>query len=432
MNKVLKLLFVFIFITNCSFHENSKFWNKEKLTTEKKENNNKLFKKKESINVEFNQNLKITIPKKLIYNNFSQNQNNYGRYNYSGKFENKSKYKFSRIKDFHQYEPEIVFDNNNVIFFDNKGTILKFDQNSKLIWKKNYYSKKEKKQNPILFFASTKDYLIVADTLSKFYMLDINSGEILWSKKSSAPFNSQIKIYKDKFFTTDFENILRGHNIKDGEEVFKIKTENSLIRSQKKLSLVIVDEKIYFNNSLGDISAVDINSSQLIWQTPTQSSQVYNESFFLKTSDIVADNNSLYFSNNKNEFYSLDIETGSLNWKQDVNSNLRPIIIDDYIFSISTKGYLIIIQKITGNIIRINNIFKVIKNNKKNNIVPTGFAIATNSIYVTTSNGRLLEIDLETGKNKSTIKVDGDIISKPSILNNAMYIITDNSIIRLD
>ena len=31
----------------------------------------------------------------------------------------------------------------------------------------------------------------------------------------------------------------------------EFKTENSLIRSQKKLSMVIVDEIIYFNNSLG-------------------------------------------------------------------------------------------------------------------------------------------------------------------------------------
>ena len=32
-----------------------------------------------------------------------------------------------------------------MIFFDNKGSILKFDENSKLIWKKNYYTKSEKK-----------------------------------------------------------------------------------------------------------------------------------------------------------------------------------------------------------------------------------------------------------------------------------------------
>ena len=37
--------------------------------------------------------------------------------------------------------------------------------------------------------------------------------------------------------------------------IFKQRT--ALIRSQKKLSMVIVEDVIYFNNSLGDISAVD-------------------------------------------------------------------------------------------------------------------------------------------------------------------------------
>ena len=48
-----------------------------------------------------------------------------------------SKYKFSKIKNFYQFEPVISFNNKNIIFFDDKGTILQFDKNSKLIWKKN-------------------------------------------------------------------------------------------------------------------------------------------------------------------------------------------------------------------------------------------------------------------------------------------------------
>ena len=46
-------------------------------------------------------------------------------------------------------------------------------------------------------------------------------------------FNSQLKIYKDKFFVIDFENILRCYSIKDGVEIWNVKTETSLIRSQK-------------------------------------------------------------------------------------------------------------------------------------------------------------------------------------------------------
>ena len=57
---------------------------------------------------------------------------------------------------------------------------------------------------------------------------------------------------------------------------------------------------MYYNNSIGDITAVNIDSGSLLWQTPTQNNTVYEESFFLKTSDLIANNNSIIFSNNKN------------------------------------------------------------------------------------------------------------------------------------
>ena len=106
-----------------------------------------------------------------------------------------------------------------------------------MIWKKNYYSKTEKKLKPILFFANNKDTLFVVDSISKFYAMDINTGELLWSKNNSAHFNSQVKVYKDKFFAIDSKNVLRCYSIKDGSEIWKIKTDRSLIKSTKKLSL---------------------------------------------------------------------------------------------------------------------------------------------------------------------------------------------------
>ena len=69
------------------------------------------------------------------------------------------------------------------------------------------------------------------DNLAKYYALNINTGEVIWSKSNIAPFNSQVKIFKDKFFVVDFENILRCFSIKNGEEIWNFKTENSLIAS---------------------------------------------------------------------------------------------------------------------------------------------------------------------------------------------------------
>ena len=36
-------------------------------------------------------------------------------------------------------------------------------------------------------------------------MLDLKNGDLVWSKRNLAPFNSQIKIYKDRFFIIDFK-----------------------------------------------------------------------------------------------------------------------------------------------------------------------------------------------------------------------------------
>ena len=433
MNNFLRIILIFFFITNCSLQKNSKFWTKHKIVEETNKNYEEIFKKEEALNLEFNKDLKVNFNSKPINRSFLNNlSNNNGRVNFNGKLQNISKYKFSKIKNFYQYDPKIIFNKNKIIFFDNKGSILNFDNESNLIWKKNYYTKSEKKLNPILFFANNKNILIITDNISKLYGLDINTGKLLWSKKNSAPFNSQIKIYKNKFFAIDFKNVLRAYSIKDGKEIWNLKTHSALIRSQKKLSMVIIKEKIYFNNSLGDISSADIATGEMIWQTPTQSNLVYDEGYFLKTSDIIADNSSLYFSNNKNEFFSLDLKTGIKNWKQEVNSNLRPTLIDDYLFTVSKEGYLIIIEKKSGNIIRINYIFNTIKKNKRSITEPTGFIVGKKNIYLTTSHGKLLEIDILSGKTKSLIKIDNKKISRPLVLNQDLYIITDNSIIRLN
>ncbi len=434
MNK-LNLFFIFaILITGCSFNKNSKFWTESKNIIEYNETNFKeIFDNDNTLSQELNHNLIIRLDGN-IDNDFSVRNyfNNDGRLNYNGLLKKSSRYKFSKIKNFYQFEPSISFNKNNLIFFDNKGSILQFNIDSKLVWKRNYYTKSEKKLKPILHFANNQNILVVADSIAKYYALDLESGKLIWSKNNLAPFNSQIKIYKDKFFIIDFSNTLRCFSIKNGEELWNIKTENTLIRSQKKLSMVIVEDLLYFNNSIGDISAIDISKGELLWQLPTQSSLIYESAFSLKTSDIIADPNTLFFSNNKNQFFSVDIKTGSFNWENKINSSLRPSLIGNYLFTVSNDGYLIIIEKDSGNIIRITDIFKNFKKKEKEKIKPVGFIVGLDKIYLSTDNGKLLIINISTGKTVSILKIDKEKISRPTIFGKNLFVVKDNAIIKLN
>ncbi len=434
MNKILFFFIISLITYSCSFNKNSKFWsNSESIVSEKIGNYKEIFPTEEALQKEFNSNLQIKFDISPVNNTSINNYlNNNGRLNFDGNLKKSSRYKFSKIENFNQYQPEIAFFKNNLFFFDNKGSILKFDENSKLIWKKNFYSKSEKKLQPILQFVNNNKYLIVADNIAKYYMINIDTGNLIWSKSNLAPFNSQIKIYEDKFFIIDLSNTLRCFSLKDGSELWNIKTESSLIRSQKKLSMLIVDDKIYFNNSLGDISAVDLTRGELLWQLPTQSSLIYEAAFSLQTSDLISDNETIFFSNNKNEFYSIDIKTGSFNWKNKINSNLRSTLIGSYLISVSNEGYLIIIEKKTGNIIRVTDIFQNFKNKKRLEVKPIGFLVGLNKIYLSTSIGRLLVIDISTGKTIATLKIDNEKISKPFIQEKNLFLIKDNAVIKLN
>ena len=152
---------------------------------------------------------------------------------------------------------------------------------------------------------------------------------------------------------------------------------------------------------------------------------------FLKTSDLVLEKNYLIFSNNTNNFFSIDIEQGAINWKQNINSYLRPVSLNDLILTITNEGYFVIIDN-NGNIIRSTYLLKDNKKKKRSKIKFTGFIAGGNKIYLSSTNGRLFVINISTGKVDDILKIDNEKISRPFILDKKLFVIKDNAIIKLD
>ena len=309
---------------------------------------------------------------------------------------------------------------------------MKFDNYSNLIWRKNHYSKQDRKLQPILFFGASEEDLFVADSIANYYLIDKNTGELKWKKKHSSSFNSQIKIFKNKAFVIDMENQLRCFSLESGEIIWSVKTQQSLLRSQKKQSLIINNENVYFSNSIGDVTAVNISNGKIIWQTPTQKNVTAGNTYYLKQSDIVSDNTSIFFSNNNNQFFSLDLLTGSINWRQDLSSELRPAMIGDYLITISDNGLLVVMNKQTGQIVRVNDLFKDMRKKRKKKYQPIGFLVGKSNVYLSTNNGRVLIVNFKEGKIEKMLKLDNNKLQRPVYFNKSLYIAKDNSIIRLN
>ena len=425
------LFILFIFLSNCSFDTKSGIWTEEKKIEKLAGNVSKILEKKSVRKKEFNPNLKINVRKDLS-DKSDELLNNLAIKDFNKDMNKLSKFKFSKIENFDRFEPELVSDGKNFIFFDDKGSLIKFDDNFKIVWKKNFYSKQEKKQKPILTLSSIKKILVVFDNISKFYAVNIDTGNLIWSQTNKNPFNSQIKINNDKIYSIDMNNILRCISLLDGSEIWKFKSENIFLKSPKRNSIIIDNNRVFINNSVGDIIAINAENGSLLWQTPTQSSTIYENAFNLVLSDLVARGDNLIFSNNRNEFYSLNINNGLINWKQEVNSNVRSIFYNDLIFSVSNEGYFFVIDGKNGNIIRITDIFRVFGDKTREKIKPVGFIASYDKLMLSTNNGRLLTIDIASGKTESISKIDNEKISRPFVFNKKIILVKDNSIIRLN
>ena len=432
MNKLSILILILLFTNNCSTNKKQSFWGNDKANIDKTKIVKTLLTQISKEEQELNPTLKIKISKGEFNKNFDNNQNDIGELSYLGALEKVGKYKFSKFNDFENMDVKPIFYNEYVVFFDRKGTIVLYDENQKKIWKKNFYNKNEKKLKPKLNFANHKNILIVTDNIAKYYALNIETGDIIWSKTNIVPFNSEIKIKDDFFYAVDYKNILRAIAIKDGSELWNLKTEESLIKSNSKTSIVIKTENIYFNNSIGDITAVNLKSGRLVWQLPTQSDSISKNAFQLSNSKLVINEDSILFSNNKNEIYSINTSTGLINWKNEINSDLRPVVIGDFIITVSKKGYLYVLEKNKGNIIRINDLHRNYKIKKRKNIFTTGFLIAQNKIYLSNNDGKLIVADLNNANILSVNKISGNKILQPYINNNNLFIIRNGSIIKFN
>ena len=57
-----------------------------------------------------------------------------------------------------------------------------------MLWKKNHYSKSEKKLRPKLNFAIKENNIFVTDSIAKYYSINLETGEYNWGGAAATSF----------------------------------------------------------------------------------------------------------------------------------------------------------------------------------------------------------------------------------------------------
>ncbi len=315
---------------------------------------------------------------------------------------------------------------NNMIFSDDKGTIFHVNERGGIIWKKNIYKKAYKKIYKNLVFSIYKDNIYVADNIGFIYSINLNDGQMLWIRNYEIGTKSNIKIFNNKIFLINEDNKILCLNTNDGSLIWSILSIKSFIKTENLLSLAISkDGNLLAITSAADIYKIRGDTGDIFWSRNTADSLYADATDFFVSSEIVINDDKVIFSSGNNTFL-LKLENGETLWKQEVSSVAAPIVSGENIFILSDNGYLVIIEKDTGEIISSTNILKILKRKKQKTKI-TGFIMGSNKIYSITLNGFLISSSAISGKAEFYKKIGGPNISPLAINNGKLYILTDKS-----
>jgi outer membrane protein assembly factor BamB len=223
-------------------------------------------------------------------------------------------------------------------------------------------------------------------------------------------------------------------NKNNGEILTIIPTEGTVIKNKFQNNISLNDKLSFFINTFGSLYAINNDNMRITWFINLNQSLDLNPSNIFTGNKIVNDGNNLAISSN--EFtYIIDQNTGSTLYKKNFSSELRPIILNKYFFTITKNNFLIAMNINTGKIIYsydLNLKIAEFLNIKKKDADIKNFMILNGKIVIFLQNSFILIFNIN-GNLEQIRKLPTKINSYPIIIDKTLlYLDKKNKISIID
>jgi outer membrane protein assembly factor BamB len=439
--KLFCILIILLFISHCSFDNKTGIWKTENNISKK----NKTFEEFKSIDssseqfdkiVQIDPKFRFNINNKI--NNFAwkdiyyNKSNNYDNFNYNNlnKLISKSK-KISRNK----VNNYLLFENKDLLINDQKGNLIIYSiEENKIIRKYNFYKKKFKKVNKNLNLVIEKNIIYVSDNLGYLYAYNYLDNKILWAKYYKVPFRSNLKIANGKLIAANQNNILFFFNKNTGEILKTIPTEEIILNNQFVNNLSLNEKSAFFLNTYGSLYSIDIETMRLNWFLNLNKSFDLNSNQLFMSKQVINNNDKIVISS-RFFTYIINSNNGSIVYKFNYNSTVKPLMVNNFLFSLTKDGLLVSMNLDNGKIIYsydINQKIAEFLNIKKKQVTAKGIYIADDKLLIFLNNSYLLKLDIY-GNLEKVNQLPGKLNTNPIFIDKfLLYLDNKNKILTVN
>ncbi len=174
-------------------------------------------------------------------------------------------------------------------------------------------------------------------------------------------------------------------------------------------------------------------NKKINWVLNFKNSSLAEDTDLFLSNPIIIKNNNLLISTEK-ALLNYDPLTSAKNWSFPSNSTLKPILTDNYTFTFSTKNLLICLENKTGKVLWSKDIYRELKETKKEIGNFYDFNITNNKINLFSKKGYLLSFDFKNGNLEYIKKISKNGLSSQIIFikDNMFLIDTKNKLLKFN
>ena len=277
-------------------------------------------------------------------------------------------------------------------------------------------------------YADGKVY--VSSGLGKIVAIDAVTGEEIWGNRILSPLHSAPVASLERVFAISDDNVIYAFDTSSGEIVW---SHQAIIESARMLTVpspALVDDVLVAPFSSGELIALRQQNGNVLWQDSLSSTARLTP--LASVNDIAAGpaiaDGYVIATAQSGVMTAFDLRTGQRVWSQPAGALGYPLIVGDFVFTVTTTGQVACLSKLDGSVIWIKDL-QLYKNAKKrkDRIVWNGPLLASERLVVVSSHGRLVEIDPYSGEILDERKVSSDVFIPPIIANETIYVLSTDA-----
>ena len=336
----------------------------------------------------------------------------------------------------HVINKKILFDGDNVISTDVKGNITIYSVNSqKIFFKFNFYKKKYKKIKKSLNIILEDNIIYVTDNLGYLYSISYKEKKILWAQNYKKPLRSNLKIYKNKLFFSDQDNLMYIVNKLNGEKIKILPTEEVTLKNNFINSLTIDKDQLFYLNNFGSLYSISPVTNTLNWFINLNQSLDLNTSNLFYSNPLVLSKDHIFIATDP-YLYIVGKKNGSTLIKKNITSVVTPIVSANNLFLITKNNLLVSMNTKSGKInfsVDISQkIANFLKTKNKKSINVKSLSLVNNRLFIFLKNSYVVQFNAN-GKILQIEKLPVKLNTDPIFINNSiLYLDNKNRLAIVD